>query len=233
MKMIGHDHFICHSYCHFSVLSHILLSDRTWRSGRSLMTSSDSVSKIISCCFSCFVSDFFYYQYGICRMYSKENPQYFRLPVSGLYPWERVMLLLSAEASFKPCCPFFWEFASKHLPQRLIFGRPSLAHKGCGYPIFCTELSVGIIGIYGIGSHTSYPYRKGWKGRLFGGFFIWRIWKPPNFSGKTIGIGKTEFPLEIYISGIRRFFLFVRSLFHHIQAGLQKYSLAPERWLCK
>ena len=24
MKMIGHDHFICHSYCHFSVLSHIL-----------------------------------------------------------------------------------------------------------------------------------------------------------------------------------------------------------------
>lgn len=29
MKMIGHDHFICHSYCHFSVLSHILLSDRT------------------------------------------------------------------------------------------------------------------------------------------------------------------------------------------------------------
>ena len=34
----------------------------------------------------CFVSDFFYYQYGICRMYSKENPQYFRLPVSGLYP---------------------------------------------------------------------------------------------------------------------------------------------------
>ena len=25
MKMIGHDHFICHSYCHFSVLSHILL----------------------------------------------------------------------------------------------------------------------------------------------------------------------------------------------------------------
>ena len=86
MKMIGHDHFICHSYCHFSVLSHILLSDRTWRSGRSLMTSSDSVSKIISCCFSCFVSDFFYHQYGICRMYSKENPQYFRLPVSGLYP---------------------------------------------------------------------------------------------------------------------------------------------------
>ena len=124
MKMIGHDHFICHSYSHFSVLSHILLSDRTWRSGRSLMTSSDSVSKIISCCFSCFVSDFFYHQYGICRMYSKENPQYFRLPVSGLYPWERVMLLLSAEASFKPCCPFFWEFASKPPSSKAHLGPP-------------------------------------------------------------------------------------------------------------
>ena len=28
-----------------------------------------------------------------------------------------VMLLLSAEASFKPCCPFFWG-SSKHLPQK-------------------------------------------------------------------------------------------------------------------
>ena len=35
---------------------------------------------------------------------------------------------------------------------------PSLRTKRCGYPIFCTELSVGIIGIYGISSHTSYPY---------------------------------------------------------------------------
>ena len=95
MKMIGYAHFICHSYCYFSVLSHIILSDRIWRSGRSLMTSSDSVSKIISCSFSCFVPDFFYHQYGICRMYSKENPQYFRLPVSGFYPGERVMLFLS------------------------------------------------------------------------------------------------------------------------------------------
>ena len=33
MKMIGHDHFICHSYCHFSVLSHIIrkrLRDSTY-----------------------------------------------------------------------------------------------------------------------------------------------------------------------------------------------------------
>ena len=158
MKMIGHDHFICHSYCHFSVLSHILLSDRTWRSGRSLMTSSDSVSKIISCCFSCFVSDFFYHQYGICRMYSKENPKDFRLPVPCLYPWEWVMLLLCAEAAFKSGGPFFWQFTSENLSQGFIPGRPSLAYKGCWYSIFCTELSVGIIGIYGIGSHTSYPY---------------------------------------------------------------------------
>ena len=35
---------------------------------------------------SCLVFVFFYFLYGICRMYSKENPQYFRLPVSGLYP---------------------------------------------------------------------------------------------------------------------------------------------------
>ncbi len=69
------------------------------------------------------------------------------------------MLLLSTEASFKPMA-FFWEFTSRHLPQRLIFCRSSLAHKGCGYSISCTELSVGIIGIYGIGSQTSYlkPY---------------------------------------------------------------------------
>ena len=216
----------------FCIFPYTLIG-RTWRSGRSLTTSSDFFVKIISCCFQRSVPDLIYHQYGICRMYSKENPKDFRFPVPCLYPWEWVMLLLSAEAAFKPGGPFFGEFTSENLSQGFIPGRPSLAYKGCGYSIFCTELSVGIIGIYGIGSHTSYPYRKGWKGRLFGGFFIWRIWKPPNFSGKTIGIGKTEFPLEIYISGIRRFFLFVRSLFHHIQAGLQKYSLAPERWLCK
>ena len=68
------------------------------------------------------------------------------------------MLLLSAEAAFKPGGPFFGEFTSENLSQGFIPGRPSLAYKGCGYSIFCTELSVGIIGIYGIGSHTSYPY---------------------------------------------------------------------------
>ena len=91
-------------------------------------------------------------------MYSEENPQDFRLLIPGLYSCERVMLLLSAEASFKPGGPFFGEFPSEHLPQGLILCRPSLAYEGSGYPIFCTELSVGIIGIYGIGSHTSYPY---------------------------------------------------------------------------
>ena len=72
-------------------------------------------------------------------MYSEENPQDFRLPLPCLYPCERVMLLLSAEASFKSSGPFFCKFASKHLPQRLIFCRPPLEHKRCGYSIFCTE----------------------------------------------------------------------------------------------
>ncbi len=68
------------------------------------------------------------------------------------------MLLLSAEAAFKPGGPFFGEFTSEHLSQGFFLGRPSLAYKGCGDSIFCTELSVGIIGIYGIGSHASYPH---------------------------------------------------------------------------
>ena len=68
------------------------------------------------------------------------------------------MLLLSAEAAFKPGGPFFGEFTSENLSQGFIPGRPFLAYKGCGYSIFCTELSVGIIGIYGIGSHASYPH---------------------------------------------------------------------------
>ena len=113
--------------------------------------------KIPSCSLCRPVFDFFYHQYGICHMYSKENPQDFRLPVPRLYPGERVMLLLGAEASFKPGGPFPWEFTSEHLSHGFIPCRPSLAYKGCGYSIFCTELPVGIIGIYWIGSHTSYP----------------------------------------------------------------------------
>ena len=133
------------------------LSDRTWRSGRSLTTSSDFFVKIISCCIHRFVPDLIYHQYGISRMYSEENPKDFRLPVPCLYPWEWVMLLLSTEAAFKPGGPFLGEFTSENLSQGFIPGRPSLAYKGCGYSIFCTELSVGIIGIYGTGSHASYP----------------------------------------------------------------------------
>ena len=44
------------------------------------------VCKIISCRFSRSVFDFVCHQYGICRMYSEENPQDFRLPVPCLYP---------------------------------------------------------------------------------------------------------------------------------------------------
>ena len=158
MKMMAHHHFLCHFYCSFSLFSHIILSVKTRLSWRSLMTSFDSVSKIISYRFNRPVPDLVNHQYGICRMYSEKDPQDFRLPVPCLYPCERVMLLLSTEAPFKPGGPFFWEFTSKHLPQRLIFCRSSLAHKGCGYSIFCTELPVGIIGVYGISSHTPYPY---------------------------------------------------------------------------
>ena len=158
MKMTDHNHFICYFYFNIPVFYRINLSGRPWRSGRSPTTSSDSVCKTMSCRFIQPFFDFLYHQYGICRMYSEENPQDFRLSVPCLYPCERVMLLLSTEAPFKPGGPFFWEFTSKHLPQRLIFCRSSLAHKGCGYSIFCTELPVGIIGVYGISSHTPYPY---------------------------------------------------------------------------
>ena len=122
------------------------------------MTSSDSVSKIISCRFNRPVSDLVNHQYSICRMYSEENPQDFRPPVPCLYPGERVMLLLCAEASFKPGGPFFREFTSENLPQGFIPGCPSLAYEGSGYSIFRAELPVGVIGIYGIGCHAFYPY---------------------------------------------------------------------------
>ena len=51
MKMIEHNHFICHFYSHFSVLSHnsIRKDMKFWK--KSLMLSSNCVSKIISCCF--------------------------------------------------------------------------------------------------------------------------------------------------------------------------------------
>ena len=65
------------------------------------MTSSDSSSKLISCSFPRSVPDLVNHQYDICRMYSEENPQDFRLLIPGLYSCERVMWLLSAEASFK------------------------------------------------------------------------------------------------------------------------------------
>ena len=46
MKMTQYNNFICHFYCHFSEFSHILLSGRTWRSGRGLTTSSDFFVKM-------------------------------------------------------------------------------------------------------------------------------------------------------------------------------------------
>ena len=71
------------------------------------MTSSDPVCKFVSCRFIRSFPDLVNHQYGICRMYSEENPQDFRLLIPGLYSCERVMLLLSAEASLKLGSPFF------------------------------------------------------------------------------------------------------------------------------
>ena len=86
MKMMAHHHFLCHFYCSFSLFSHIILSVKTRLSGRSLKTSFDSVSKIISYRFNRPVPDLVNHQYGICRMYSEKDPQDFRLPVPCLYP---------------------------------------------------------------------------------------------------------------------------------------------------
>lgn len=142
---MDHNHFICHFYCNFSMFSCLNLSGKTWCLRRTLMTSSDSVCKIMSCCFIQSVFDLVYHLYGICRMYTEENPQDFRLPTPRLYSWERVILFLSAKAAFKPSGSLPWEFTSKNLSQLLILCRPSLAYEGSGYPIFRAELSVALL----------------------------------------------------------------------------------------
>lgn len=116
--------------------------DRTYRSERSLMPPSDSVNKILPCRLSCPVPDFVCHQYGICHMYSKVNPQDFRLPVPWFYPWEWVMLLLGAEAVLKPGSTFFWQLTTEYLSLGFILNRPSLAYEGCGYSVFRAELLV-------------------------------------------------------------------------------------------
>ena len=126
----------------FSVFFHIILSvghavpEEVWWPLLIL------VMKVMSCRFSCSVRDFVYHQHGIYSMYSEENPQYFGLPVPCFYPRERVMLLLSSEAPFKPGGPLLWKFTSENLSQGLILCRPSLAYKGSGYTIFRTEPSL-------------------------------------------------------------------------------------------
>ena len=47
----------------------------------------------------------------------------------------------------------FWELFSEDHPWP-----PFPAYEGSGDPIYRTELSVSVIGIYGIGSHASYPH---------------------------------------------------------------------------
>ena len=77
----------------------------TFSSIRSLLASSDPVSKIISYPLRYSIPDFINHQYGICRMYFEEDPQDFRIPVPYLYSRERVMLLLCAKTDFKPGSP--------------------------------------------------------------------------------------------------------------------------------
>ncbi len=63
MKMIGHDHFICHSYCIFPCFSHFIRQTYFAISLMNLLI----CSKMIYAAFSCFVSiflsqyDIFYY----------------------------------------------------------------------------------------------------------------------------------------------------------------------------
>ena len=90
----------------------------------------------MSCRFDCSVSDLVYHQYGICCMYSEENPQYFGLPVPCLYPCKQVVLLLCTEASFKPGGSFFREFISENLFQGFIPGALPLRTKEVDIPYF-------------------------------------------------------------------------------------------------
>lgn len=85
MKLMAPNHFICSFYSIFSMFSRLNLSGKTCCCGRSLMPSSDSVCKTMSWCFIRSVFDLVYHLYDICRMYSEENPQDFRLPVPRLY----------------------------------------------------------------------------------------------------------------------------------------------------
>ena len=71
MEMIIPNHSICYFYYDFSVFVFIILFG--------------SIRKIMSYRFILFAFNLIDHQYGICRMYSKENPQDFRLPVPGLY----------------------------------------------------------------------------------------------------------------------------------------------------
>ena len=48
----------------------------------------ESICKFVSCRFIRSFPALVYHEYGICRMYSKENPKDFGFPVPCLYPCE-------------------------------------------------------------------------------------------------------------------------------------------------
>ena len=103
------------------------------------------------------VLDFAYHQYGICRMYSEENPQDFRLFVSDFYSQEWIMLFLRAEISFKPYImtvnadntvidlpPFkYLLFLCKYLSD---YGKPFQIIPGM--PEWSSILSINLISLY-------------------------------------------------------------------------------------
>ena len=92
------------------------------------MTSSDSVSKIISCCFSCFV---FAIIFAVCIPKKK-------IPV---FLFLAFILRASKLSRTLPVLPFFESF--EHLPKGS--WPPFLCAQRDGYPIFLQNFSVGII----------------------------------------------------------------------------------------
>ena len=71
--------------------------------------------------------------------------------------------------------------------------------------------------------------RKGVEGTSFRWFFYLKDMKTTEFFRENHRNRKNGISFGNLYFRDTAFFLFVRSLFHHIQAGLQKYSLAPER----
>ena len=98
-----------------------------------------SIRKIMSYRFILFAFNLIDHQYSICRMYLEENSQVFRFLVSYLLS----LRVSNAVFECRSC------ISSVAL---------SLVNKGGRYPILHVEISVRIVGVYGIGCNTFYPH---------------------------------------------------------------------------